>query len=54
VTIDQRHKNDDDDVWHSLGSYEFDKGQTYFIEVSNEDTQGFVIVDSARIIPLVP
>ena len=54
VMIDQRHKSDGVNLWHSLGSYQFDAGQEYFIEVSNEDTEGFVIVDSARIIPLVP
>ena len=54
ITIDQRRKSDGDNFWHSLGSFQFDEGNDYFIQVSNEDTEGFVIVDSARIIPLVP
>ena len=37
----------------SVGSFSFEADQEYSITVSNQDTEGFVIVDSARIIPLV-
>ena len=53
VTLDQRKKDDGDNLWHSLGSFSFEADQEYSITVSNQDTEGFVIVDSARIIPLV-
>ena len=53
VKLDQRMKSNGDNLWHSLGSYEFSANKKYSIQVSNEDTEGFVIVDSARIIPLV-
>ena len=53
VTIDQRRKSDGENLWHSLGSFQFTANQNYSIKVSNEGTEGFVIVDSARIIPLV-
>ena len=53
VKLDQRLKSNGDNLWHSLGSYEFSANKKYSIQVSNEDTEGFVIVDSARIIPLV-
>ena len=53
VKLDQRLKSNGDNLWHSLGSYEFSARKKYSIQVSNEDTEGFVIVDSARIIPLV-
>lgn len=53
VSLDQRKKGDGDNLWHSLGSFPFEADQEYSITVSNQDTEGFVIVDSARIIPLV-
>jgi hypothetical protein len=53
VTLDQRKKGDGENFWHSLGSFSFEADQEYSITVSNENTEGFVIVDSARIIPLV-
>ena len=53
VKLDQRRKSDGDNLWHSLGSFQFLAEQKYSVKVSNEDTEGFVIVDSARIIPLV-
>ena len=53
VKLDQRRKSDGVNLWHSLGSFQFLAEQKYSVKVSNEDTEGFVIVDSARIIPLV-
>ena len=53
VKLDQRKKSDGDNLWHSLGSFQFIGEKEYSVTVSNEDTEGFVIVDSARIIPLV-
>ena len=53
VKLDQRRKSDGDNLWHSLGSFQFLAEQKYSVKVSNEDTEGFVIVDSVRIIPLV-
>ena len=53
VKLDQRKKSEGDNLWHSLGSFQFLADKEYIVRVSNEDTEGFVIVDSARIIPLV-
>ena len=54
VLVDQRKENKGNGIWHSLGNFEFEKGADYHIQVSNEDTEGYVIVDSAQILPLLP
>ena len=52
VVVDQRKKPGTGDLWHSLGSFVFIKGKSYDLKVFNEDTEGYVIVDAAHIIPL--
>ena len=52
VLVDQRKKGSTDNLWHSLGSFVFEKGKKYDLKVYNEDTEGYVIVDAAHIIPL--
>ena len=52
VLVDQRKKGSTDNLWHSLGSFVFEKGKKYDLKVHNEDTEGYVIVDAAHIIPL--
>jgi hypothetical protein len=52
VVVDQRKKAGTDNLWHSLGSFVFIKGKNYDLKVYNEDTEGYVIVDAAHIIPL--
>lgn len=52
ITIDQRKKGEFDDIWYSLGSYEYKKGKTYSVSLDNQDTQGYVVADAIRVIPL--
>ena len=52
LLVDQRKKGSTDNLWHSLGSFVFEKGKKYDLKVYNEDTEGYVIVDAAHIIPL--
>ena len=52
VMVDQRKEGSTDNLWHSLGSFVFKKGEKYDLKVFNEDTEGYVIVDAAHIIPL--
>ena len=52
VVVDQRKKASSNDLWHSLGSFVFAKGKKYDLKVFNEDTEGYVVVDAAHIIPL--
>ena len=50
--VDQRKVNGNSQIWRSLGSFVFDKEKKYHLKVFNEDTEGYVIVDAAHIIPL--
>jgi hypothetical protein len=50
--VDQRKVNGNSRIWRSLGSFVFDKEKKYHLKVFNEDTEGYVIVDAAHIIPL--
>ena len=50
--VDQRKLSENNIIWHSLGSFVFKKGKKYYLRVFNEDTEGYVIVDAAHIIPL--
>ena len=52
LLVDQRKQASGDGLWHSLGSFVFIKGKKYDLKVFNEDTEGYVIVDAAHIIPL--
>ena len=52
VTLDQRKKGDRELIWHSLGSFVFQKGKSYSVTVSNEGTEGYVIADAVQVIPL--
>jgi len=35
-----------------LGRFEFAQGQEYSVTISNEDTDGYVIVDAIQIVPV--
>ena len=52
VLIDQRKKGERDEIWHSLGSFEYIEGKTYSVSLHNQDTQGYVVADAIRVIPL--
>ena len=52
VTLDQRKKGDRELIWHSLGSFVFQKGKSYSVTITNEGTEGYVIADAVQVIPL--
>lgn len=52
IFVDQRKITDEGKIWHSLGSFIFMEGKKYNLKVYNQDTEGYVIVDAAHIIPL--
>lgn len=52
IIVDQRKKANTKDLWHSLGSFVFEEGKNYDLRVFNENTEGYVIVDAAHVIPL--
>lgn len=49
--FNQRKKPTIQNLFHSLGNYEFKAGTTYSVEVSNKDTDGYVILDALQIVP---
>ena len=52
VVLDQRKKGDREKIWHSLGSFVFQKDKPYSVSVHNEGTEGYVIADAVQVIPL--
>jgi hypothetical protein len=51
LTVDQRKKPAIDGWFHSLGTYEFTAGQAASVTVSNEGSNGFVVVDAVQWLP---
>jgi len=52
VVLDQRKNGDREKIWHSLGSFVFQKDKPYSVSVHNEGTEGYVIADAVQVIPL--
>ena len=52
VRIDQRVKPPIDGLFLSLGTFRFDAAGAARIEISNADTDGYVVVDALQIIPV--
>tara|TARA_R110002073_G_scaffold34147_5_gene101696 strand:- start:1992 stop:5003 length:3012 start_codon:yes stop_codon:yes gene_type:complete len=52
VRVNQRKVPPEEGVWVSLGEYEFERNGQAFVIVSNEDSNGYVIVDAVQFLPL--
>ena len=52
ILVDQRKPQEIGDLWFSLGSFNFTKGEQYFVCLSNENTEGYVIADAIQVIGL--
>jgi hypothetical protein len=52
VFVDQRQPHLKGELWCSLGSFPFQKGEQYFVELFNENTKGYVVVDALQILAL--
>src|SRR5262245_56632085 len=52
VKVDQKKKPPIDGLWVSLGTFQFDKGKTGSVTVSNSEADGFVIIDAVQFIPV--
>ena len=50
VNLDQTRKPTIDGLFTSIGIFAFDAGQTAAITISNEGTEGYVIVDAVRLL----
>ncbi|MEO6750329.1 MAG: FAD-dependent oxidoreductase, partial [Chthoniobacteraceae bacterium] len=51
VTVNQRKKPPVDGLLFPLGVFRFDKGKTGFVEISNNGTDGHVIIDAVQWVP---
>ncbi|MDM4019165.1 DUF1553 domain-containing protein [Roseiconus lacunae] len=52
ISVNQRRVPSVDGVWHSLGTYPFEKGGQAFVIVSNDGADGIVIVDAVQFLPV--
>ena len=52
VLVDQRKPAPIGDLWFSLGSFYFSKGEQYYVSLSNENTEGYVVADAIQVIGL--
>jgi len=52
VLVDQRKPKTSGDLWLSLGTFNFKKGEQYYVNLSNENTEGYVVVDAIQVIAL--
>jgi len=52
VQVDQRKPKTNSQLWLSLGSFNFKKGEQYYVNLSNEKTEGYVVVDAIQVIAL--
>jgi hypothetical protein len=50
--VDQRKKPPIDGLWVSLGTFEFEKGKTGSVTISNDGADGFVVIDAVQWIPV--
>ena len=51
ATLDQRRKPPIDGVFQSLGTFPFAKGEAGYVLISNEGTDGFVVIDAVQFLP---
>ncbi len=51
-SVDQRKPPKIGGLFHSLGTYNFEAGQTATVGISNKNTDGFVIIDAVQWVPL--
>ncbi|MCC5848088.1 MAG: fibronectin type III domain-containing protein [Verrucomicrobia bacterium] len=51
VTVNQQSGGG---IWHTLGTYSFESGFTGHVVISNAGTNGFVIADAIRFVPVTP
>ena len=48
VIVNQKLKPNIDGVLHPLGTYRFESGKTSYVEISNKETDGHVIIDAVQ------
>ena len=51
VVVNQKKRPEIDGLFHSLGTYSFDADQSALVVVSNDKTNGYVIIDAVQWLP---
>jgi hypothetical protein len=51
VKVNQRQAPSLDRAFVSLGTYRFEKGKSGYVEITNKDADGYVIIDAAQWLP---
>jgi len=54
ISVDQRKPQLISNLWFSLGTFSLTKGEQYYVRLSNENTEGYVVADAVQIIGLTP
>lgn len=52
IKVNQKKPPAIDKAWHSLGTFRFSKGTAGFVEISNKDVDGHVIIDAVQFLPV--
>jgi hypothetical protein len=52
ILVDQRRPAPIDGAFLSLGVFDFERGRTGHVEISNDGTDGYVIVDAIQLVPV--
>lgn len=52
VIVDQQKNPDIENLWQSLGEFEFDAGTNARVLISTEATKGFVVADAVQFLPV--
>ncbi len=52
VLVDQQKPPAINDLFHSLGQYRFESDREYTMQISNSDTDGYVIIDSIQAVKI--
>jgi hypothetical protein len=48
IVLDQKKKPSIDNLLEPVGTFRFEKGRTGFVEISNADTNGYVVIDAVQ------
>ena len=54
VTLNQKKKPSINGVLEPVGTFRFDAGRDGFVEISNRDTDGYVVVDAVQWVEAKP
>ena len=48
IVLDQKKKPSIDNLLEPVGTFRFEKGRAGYVEISNADTNGYVVIDAVQ------